>query len=551
MRVTGIFALLLATSALAQTPPKPEPLEVPGVAVPPPGGLDLQPLAPPKEQLAPARPVFVRSFRVVGAAALEAELAALLAPWTGRELSSDDLRRAADAVTTHLRAKGLIVAQAVVPPQQVRDGVVEMRVLEGRVGAVRLEVPEDSRVRRSLAEWFLKPIQPGEVIRRDNVENNLLLLNDLPGIRLEASLSPGTELGTVDVNARLRDETRPVSGRLTFDDAGLPATGEYRGTLDLRLASPLGFGDLLSSRLLYSNTGGQKFGMLTYGVPITNAGTRLGIRYAEQRYRLGKEFEALNANGTYRSTSLLANHPLLRRSDQNLVFGFSWTEFDFEDRIDAVGSVIDTQQRVALFALAGDETDRWLGGGLGTARLQYLRGKVILDPNVSAADASPGGLGVAGWYSVYRLRLHRNQNVDPRSNLIVVLTGQIANKNLDAGPEIEVGGPDAVRAYPVGELYADDGVLGRVEYHWRFAPFHVRSSLSLFYDAMRVRVNHDPLAGDSRNLRSFAGYGFGFAVTPLRDVSVQTWFAWRAGGDEPRTAGDRSPRIWGAISARF
>lgn len=553
MRSLVIPALIFATAALAQVPPKPEPMEIPATPIPSPDGMELRALPPPGTPLAVAAPVFVRSFRIVGATTFETELAALLAPWTGRELSTEDFAKASQAATTHLRGKGLLVAQAFVPTQQVRDGVVEMRIYEGRIGAMHLAVAEDSRLRRSMAERFVSDLKPGETIRRDNLENDLLLLNDLPGVRLSASLAPGADAGTADIHARLQDEGGPVSGRLTLDNAGLLGAGEYRAGLDLRVPSPLGFGDLFTARLLYAGHGGELAqGVVTYGVPVNGMGTRVGLRYGEQRYRLGAEFELLHANGTSRATSFLASHPLRRRADHNLFAGYSYTQFEFNDRIDAVGSVTDSRHKVSLFSLTGDERDTWLGGGVGYAQVQYMRGNVILDtPAVAAADAAPGGLGVAGNFSVYRMQLQRAQTLDRRSSLIAQLRGQIASKNLDAGPEIAVGGPDAVRAYPVGELYADDGLLARFEYRWRYAAFGTPAALSLFYDAMRVKVNHDPLPGDPRNNRDFAGYGFGAYFAPYRSVALQTWLAWRAGTDKPQTSEDRSPRIWAALTVQF
>lgn len=553
MRAAVIFPLLFAPLVSAQVPPKPEPLEIPGTPIPSPGGVELKALPVPGAPLSPAAPVFVRSFQITGAPTFQTEIAALLAPWTNRALSAEDFAKASEAVTAYLRGKGLLVAQAFVPAQQVRDGVVEMQVYEGRIGAVRLDVAEDSRVRRSMAERFISDLRPGETLRRDNVENDLLLLNDLPGVRLGASLASGAEPGTADIDARLRNDGRPVTGRLTLDNAGLLGAGEYRAGLDLRVPSPLGFGDLLTARLLYAGHGGELTqGILTYGVPVNGMGTRVGLRYGEQRYRLGKEFQALQANGTYRATSLLASHPLRRRADHNLFVGYSYTEFEFHDRIDAVGSVTDSHHKVSLFSLIGDERDKWLGGGVGYAQLQYMRGKVILDtPLVAAADSAPGGLGVAGNFSVYRMQLQRAQTIDRRSSLLLQLRGQVASKNLDAGPEIAVGGPEAVRAYPVGELFADDGLLGRFEYRWRYAAFGTPAALSLFYDAMRVKVNHDPLPGDAQNNRNFAGYGIGASFAPLHSVSLQTWLAWRAGTDKPQTSEDRSPRIWASLTVRF
>jgi hemolysin activation/secretion protein len=76
--------------------------------VKPPAGLQLQaPIAiPPQVQSAGAMTVERFAFR--GASTVPTEtLEAIVAPWTGRALSADDLRQALGAVTAHLRERGL------------------------------------------------------------------------------------------------------------------------------------------------------------------------------------------------------------------------------------------------------------------------------------------------------------------------------------------------------------------------------------------------------------------------------------------------------------
>jgi hemolysin activation/secretion protein len=555
MRLAALFLLSFATAASGQISPgaiKPQPPEVPSIPSAPREGVELKAPAAPTPLVLSA-PLFVRSYRIVGATAFETEIVTLLAPWTGRTLSGSDLAEAAQAVTTHLRGKGLLVAQAIVLPQEVRDGVVEMRVFEGKIGAVRLDIAEDSRVRRSVAEGFIRDVRSGETLRRDNVEQSLLLLNDLPGVRLSASLLPGAEPGTVDIAGRLENEGNAVGGRLTLDNAGLYSTGEYRAILDLRLPSPLGIGDLLAGRLLQSSDNGQTLGTIVYGLPVNSSGTRVGVRYTAQRYELGKEFETLRGHGDSHAWSLLGSHPLLRRSAHNVTGALSYTEVEYHDRLDAVGFANDARHRIAALGVATDERDSWLGRGASALQLQYLYGRVLLDTaEVAEFDSGPGGLHIAGTFSALRVRAQRTQALGDFARVQLTLTGQLASKNLDAGLEIPVTGPNAVRAYPVGELYADQGFVGRAEIFRDIALVgDFRSSVSLFYDDSRVEVNRNPLPGDTRNRRSLSGYGVGLYLEYTRDLYLTSSFAWRASSDPATAAPDRTPRIWFGMTAQF
>ena len=498
-------------------------------------------------------PILVKGFRFSGLGpGRDSELLAVLIPWIGRELSGDDLTGAANAVTNHLRASGLLVAQAFVPAQEIRDGVVEMVVVEGRIGVVKLEVSDDVRLARPVAERYLESLRSGETIRRDNVEHSLLLLNDLPGTRLDAALETGALPGSADLRVKVQNEGNRLAGTLAFDNAGLRTTGEYRGDLNVRVRSPFNMGDLLAVRYLQSSGAGQTLTSATYGLPVNSAGTRVGVRLSEQRYQLRKEFTPLNANGEYRAASMLLSQPILRRSDHNLSFAASYSKLVFHDRIGAVGIASDTQHLVTGLGLVFDSRDSWLGGGANLLQLQHLAGRASQrDPFYSAADAGAGGLKVYGRYAVTRFRAQREQTLDPQTSFFAAVNGQLASRNLDAGTELAVGGPDAVRGYPVGELYADQGFVARFELRRRFAlTDDSRTVVAAFLDQAQVRVNRNPLAGDPANRRGLGAYGLGIAHAAGENIRIQSWLAWRT-SELPTASPDRSPRVWVSLVLGF
>ena len=553
----GLLALALiapAWLACAQVAPRVESLDVPAAPLAqPPARLDLQLSPAPIERLVLGAPVQVNAFRFRGAHTVpEAELVRAVTPWTGRRLGTEELAQAADALTGRLREMGLLVAQAYVPRQEIRDGVVEIVVLEGRIGAIRLEVPEGARLSRAAAERFLAALRPGDTLRRDNVEHHLLILNDLPGTRLGAALVTGSEPDTADLRIKLDDDGNPVTGSLTLDNAGLPAAGDYRADLNLRLRSPLGIGDLISVRVRQSSSGGQTLGSLTYGLPVNGLGTRIGVRFVEQRYRISEEFTLLGLHGEQYSASLLASHPLIRRSDHNLTLGLSYSNIEFKDSIDVVAVANETRHRVASVSLASDFRDRLFGNAATALQAQLFSGRVLLlGPGAAAQDAAPGGLNVGGSFAMLRFRAERLQAIDGDSSVFFGIHGQIASKNLDAGPELVLGGPDAVRAYPVGELYADQGFVARIEYRRDIAlSSGSRTTLSAFVDQARVHINRNPLRGDPSNKRGLGGYGLGLRHAIGEGVAIQSWFAWRT-SEKSATAPERSPRVWVSVVTSF
>jgi hemolysin activation/secretion protein len=544
---------LAAAGALGQNVPRLEPLDVPAAPSSPPSRVEfnLPPLAP--GNWIPTEKVQVRGFRFNGLHSVpEALLQDFVAQWVGRSLDGAQLAELAAALTAKLRDTGLLIAQAWIPDQEARDGFVRVEVVEGRIGSVQLDTDGSSRLRRNVAERFLAPIRPGDVATRANVEQSLLVLNDLPGIRLDAALTAGANSEQADVRVKVVDDGAPISGTIRVDNAGLRAAGEIRGDINVRLRSPLGLGDLASARYLQSSGAGQTLASLTYGLPVSGYGTRVGLRVAEQRYRLNKEFTPLEATGDQHAIAMLASHPLIRRSDHNLMLAASYSETSYLDRLGAFALTSNSRHRVAAVSATYDSRDAWLGGGANGFQFQQLRGRAIQkDPFFLALDTDPGGLNVYGRYSVTRYRAQREQSLDRSTSLYIAMNGQFASRNLDAGAELPLGGPDGVRAYPVGELYADEGYIARVELRRRFSITDASTTaLIAFIDEARVRINRNPLPGDPANRRGLGAYGFGVAHAAGRGLALQAWFAWRM-SESAFTAPDRSPRVWVALTAAF
>jgi hemolysin activation/secretion protein len=66
----------------------------------------------------------------------EDQIQALLASGKGQELTLAEIEGLAARITALYRERGYILARAYVPAQDVRDGTIQIAVVEGRVGKV-------------------------------------------------------------------------------------------------------------------------------------------------------------------------------------------------------------------------------------------------------------------------------------------------------------------------------------------------------------------------------------------------------------------------------
>jgi hemolysin activation/secretion protein len=486
----------------------------------------------------------VRSLRVTGQTLYsEAELIAAAGTIPGADVTLADLRGMASRIADHYHRNGYVVAQAYLPAQDIKDGSVTIAVLEGRYGNITLR--NQTKLLDSVAHGLLAGLNSGDVIAIAPLERRLLMLSDLPGVIVHSSLVPGAAVGTSDL---LVDVTpgRPVTGSVEVDNAGSRYTGEYRVGGSIYLNNPFGLGDIAGLRVLTSGSG------MTYARAFYEAQAgpvRLGAAYSALDYRLGKEFESLQANGTAQIGTLYGTYPIIRSRNTNLYGMLAYDSRRYEDRIDATTPPLVTEKRAEVWiaSLYGNHRDRWFGApGVSTFSLAYSAGDLdIRTPAALAVDNATartnGGYGKL-FYSAARL-----QNVTDSFSLYASINGQFASKNLDISEKFGLGGPYAVRAYPVGEAYADEGYVVTLEARQRLPKFSqsMPGELSLvgFVDAGAVTLNKNQWA-PGPNTRTLSGAGVGLTWFDFNNFSMSAYYAWKLSDDVALSAPDKNGRFW-------
>src|SRR6185503_13767388 len=128
----------------------------------------------------------------------------------------------------------------------------------------------------------------------------------------------------------------------------------------------------------------------------------------------------------------------------------------------------------------------------------------------------------------------RLQNVSDNFSLYGSINGQFASKNLDISEKMGLGGPYAVRAYPVGEAYGDEGYFVNLEARLRLPKFSQsmpgQVHLVGFVDAGRVKINRDPWPGaGAPNHRSLGATGLGLTWADANNFALSAYYAVKLG----------------------
>jgi hemolysin activation/secretion protein len=465
----AVAAWLAAAPAFAQviqTPREEFELETPPLRPPePPPETVLPPIPPPPErepQAAGVR-VPVRAFAFEGNTAFDdAELAQVTAPWTGREITSEELRGARDAVTRHYIDAGYVTSGAVLPDQQLTDGVVQIQVVEGRLAGIEVEGVDGFRpgyFESRLAEAGRAPLQ----VQR--LEERLQLFQQDPRIRrIAARLEPGAQRGETLLRLEV-EEAFPATLDLEWSNDVPPSLGDQAGRADVTLSNLIGVGDELRAGARFAE--GLTDPDLRYGVPVNRWDTELEVRIRYSDGEIVEEpFDAANFTSTAFTAGIGVLQPLWRtRSDSVRVallgeWRRSKTEVDgFGIGFSGSGADPDDgESRISVLRLGGE----WLR----RTRERVFALRQLMSVGVPLLDATqnPSGEPDSSFVS-FLTQARFAQRIGFLWDSELLLSGdlQLATRPLMPLEQIGIGGVHSVRGYRENQAVRDQAGMGSVE----------------------------------------------------------------------------------------
>lgn len=488
----------------------------------------------------PSAPFLVNALLISGNTLFDTPtLHALVAEAEGRTLTLPELHAFVARLSDYYHAHGYPLARAIVPPQTIASGIVRIDIIEARYGQIAVE--SSSRVTDHLLHSTLSSLHSGQPIEQSTLDHALLLLSDIPGVAVDATLKPGEAVGTSEL-AVIAAPTPTVAGSAALDNFGNRYTGRARIGGTLEAIDPLRHGDVLSLSGL-SSGGDMNYGRLGYDTLLDGAGTRVGLAYSALHYRLGDPLSALDAHGTAEVTSLWAKQPLVRSPNLNLYGQLQYDRLQLHDHIDASAIITDRHLGNATASLTGDARDVLLSGGHTGWNVGITRGQVEFD-NLAAQAVNAVTARSDGHFTKWTASLDRLQALGPTNSVYVAVSGQWANRNLDASQQLVEGGIYTVRAYDMGALSADTGYLETAELrHDLGAAWQGHWQALAFLDSAQLTVDKNPWEA-GKNSATLSGAGVGLNWTGSHRWSAKSAIAARLGATPKLVADTSAVRAW-------
>lgn len=465
------------------------------------------------------------------------DFAAVIELFAGRTLDRTELSGLTDAIVSHARVQGYVLATAWIPEQALEGGVLRVKVDEGGIDAIRIEGTDDPAVRRQLDR--LIAIRP---LTLAALQREVLLADDISGVWIRKTRFEGDGGQRIlVVDARRED----VGGSVLLASDGTKPVGPFRARIDLDangLISPRDQVDLSFSTIPI-DPDELAFFSARYSVVVNDAGTLIGGFGSWSRTKPGAYLAARELLGEAWQGGVRMRHPLMRTQRRSL-----WLEASAEVqdlRQDSFGTLA-RHDRIALARL-GFYGFGPLAGGTLQGRATVSQGLDILgatalgDPLASRPDAGPGFTTFSWW-------LNWRRALAARLSLSLAASGQLSTDPLLVGENFVLGGNAFLRGYDFGQAIGDQGVagVGELRYDWPRALGAVEH-LQLYVFADGGMVSNLAGGGES-NLLASGGGGLRADVTRTLDLDLEVAVPLT----EPRyDTGDNSPRINVRVSQSF
>ncbi len=503
------------------------------------GGSPLPPVEENDANLSAAETVFVNRFQLEGNTAFSnEELEAALAHYENRMLTAEELHEAKNRLTRHYIANGYVNSGAVLPDQEVNDGVVRMKIIEGRL--TKITFTGLSRLReRYVRSRLLRGDDPRKApLNMHSLRRRLKLLKQDPRVEnVNAELTPGLEPG----EARLRVsivEAKPWRAALVFNNQNPPSVGPYRGELEFSHMNLTGWGDALFAR--YAITEGVNEYLAEYAIPVTRWDTTL--TFAAERVDstvVARPFGHLDITSETTTLSGDLSHPFIKTLSRELILGL---RFEYKRN--------KTFLLDEPFSFSGSDDGEYTGVVLGFTQQWVSRTmqQVVaihssVNVGVDALDALARDLEPDGRFISWRGQFQWIRLLETLdSELLLRASIQISDDPLPPAEKISLGGFSTVRGYRENQMTTDGGVVCGVE--WRIpattlkipgisrAPGDGVLQLAPFFDYGRGwnRQGRDPDPADI--------YSVGLGARWRVGRRLQAWIYWGRALKKVHTSGE-------------
>ncbi len=483
----------------------------------------------------PAAPRFeITRFALDGNTLLKPEeIERALAPYIGKQKDFSDIQRALEALEQTYRNRGYSVVQVLLPEQDITRGVVQLRVIEPRLGKVIVEGNQhfnETNIRNSLPG-----LQPGATPDSQRIARNLQLLAEHPAKQTTVLLKAGATENEIDATANVTDE-KPLKFALTLDNSGTSETGRYRVGIGMQHSNLFNRDHILNLQYVTNPENPSKVTILGagYRIPFYSYNSSLDLFAGYSDVDSGTLLGVFNVTGSGTIFGARYNLHLAKigQYEHKLAFGLDYRAY--QNNVTGLGLALVPDFTVHPVSISYNGLWRMTNSEFGFYA-SYSH-NIPGGNDGSNFDVAPPGfvnparVGAKDSYSIWRGGVNYSRVFAKEWQLRAVLNAQYTDDALVSGELFGFGGADSVRGFNNREVSNDKGYSGSLEVYtpelgskfgWQWKDLKAR--VLAFYDFGDTDRNKVQVGESSGQSGSSVGVGLRLAYG--KSLSLRLDFA--------------------------
>lgn len=409
--------------------------------------------------------------RVKGNSLLErVQLERTVYPFLGLKKTIDTVEQARDALEKLYQDKGYQTVSVDIPEQNVKNGIVYLQVVEGKVS--RLRVKESHYFSLGAIKAAIPELAEGNVPNMPKMQEQLAALGSQSVDRkITPILRAGETPGTLEVDLKVKDEL-PLHGRVELNGRNTASTSR------LRLVSSLHYDNLWqklhSASLMYQvapeDSEQVDVWAGTYVMPLPESNAKLAF-YTVSSFSNAQVASAgaLNVVGIGKIFGARLIKPLMDLHDysHSLTLGVDYK--NFKEDLNLIGA--DTERTPIAYlpflaqyasSLKGEKSLLTFDFGVNFA-VRGLGSQQDQFDHIGPDRSEGKRIGSRANYMYVKTGTSLTQQLPYSTELYARMSAQKADSPLISNEQFSLGGMQSIRGYFETQTLADDAIMGTLE----------------------------------------------------------------------------------------
>jgi len=429
---------------------------------------------------------------------------------------------------------GFVLTRVVLPQQSLRDGgVLRVEIVNGFIERVDTSnVPANARSR---IEGLTAPIVNKEGLTRGELERQLLLAGDVPGIALKSALGAGDEPGSAVI--ALDPEYRKVTGFAGFGNPTDVGLGRVAFNLGMEVNSPLKFGETFYFRAsgapqdYFSDDPRSRILAVGAVVPLGFSGLTLNVELTSSDTK--PDDDVVPTRSSFDRQSVRLSYPFVRSRQLNVTGQVALDlQSDKQDLIGAGGARVPIyRDEISVLRFGGSVSYFHKDDSVTEAGLILSQGLDAFGARTAAEAAAEGvplsRAGADADFTKLAGSFSHRRALAASFPLALSVTGRFQTSFVDplvTSEQISIVGAQELSAFDSGVLRGDSGFVVRSELSTQTrvtlatVPVLLSPYTFLSYGAVYLE---SPSAAEQERTEAFA-YGIGIDFFAQTDSNFRS-----------------------------